>query len=92
MGRLVNISRGVAVLCVALGVGLAVVGLPATVLLGLEPRSEFAVRFLVSGALYVLAGLLLHPATWERTPFSYPAIRAPMMAFLPFAAATAVWN
>lgn len=86
------LSRSVAGLCVALGGALAVLGVPATVVLGLEPRSEFAVRFVVSGALYVLAGLLLHPGVWERTPFGYPPIRAPMMAFLPFAAATAVWE
>lgn len=92
MGRLATLWRGVGVALIALGAALGVLGLPAVFVLGLEPPVVSVVRFVVSGGLYVFAGLLLHPEAWERTPFNYPAVRAPMMAFLPFAAATAVWG
>jgi hypothetical protein len=84
--------RGIATVLLAGGGALLALGVPATYLLGLAPRAAFIARFVLSGGLYLLAGALLHPGAWARTPFGYPVLRAPMMAFLPFAAGTAIWG
>jgi hypothetical protein len=92
MSGLAALWRGVSTLVLIVGGILLTFGIPATVVLGLRPRSEFIARFIISGGLYLLGGVLLHPEAWARTPFTYPAIRAPMMASLPIAAGTAVWG
>ena len=92
MSGLSTLWRGVGTLLFVVGGLLLTLGIPATFILGLDPRATFVARFVISGGLYLIAGLLLHPEAWAQVPFTYPAIRAPMMAFLPFAAGTAVWG
>jgi len=92
MSGLATLWRGVSTVVLIIGGLLLTFGIPATFVLGLSPRSVFIARFLISGGLYLLGGVLLRPEAWARTPFTYPAIRAPMMAFLPIAAGTAVWG
>ena len=92
MSILLILWRWIGTLFAVVGVVLLAVGLPVTFLLPLEPQTEFAARFLISGSLYVVAAIIIHPGVWERLPVTYPVLRAPAMALFPFAGATAVWG
>lgn len=74
-----------------IGVGFPLLGVPATVVLGLEGAIGLSVRILFSGFFYLITAAILHPRTWEQLPLTYMPGRVRTAAFVTFAVGTAVW-
>jgi hypothetical protein len=73
------------------GVGLPLLGIPATLVLSPDAGAVLWLRFLTSGFFYLITAAILRPETWEQLPVTNTPGRLRTVAFLTFAAGTAVW-
>ena len=94
-GRLNNVWKtvfsGIGILFAVVSAGLAVVGIPFSVLF-VRPTGLAIGMCFWAAMFYAITAGLVHPGAWERVGMEYPGLRGPMLGSITFMIGTGAAN